>query len=734
MGGLIAVLLVLLPAAAEVPMGTAPPVVAAPLQGDDRIVVDGVLDEEAWSRAQPITDFVGIDPTEGFAPSDATTARILFDDDTLYVGWRCESEAAVRGYFAEREDVNLDDQVGLYLDAFGDARRMVVIYLNALGVQQDALIGSRTGWNGAFDAVMTTRGRIDDDGYTVELALPFRSLRFPKGSPRPWRIQLTRRFAKSTEKVSYPAIRRDLGSSMLQMVPLLGVEPERGGVGLELLPTVTVRAGQDREDGGLTWRPATFPGTVDPGFGLKWQATPALTLDATVNPDFSQIEADPNFLDHNLRFALFLEERRPFFVEGRELFESDLLYSRAIVDPVYGLKFSGKAGPASIAVLHTLDESPSPSLVGERTTPGFTAADTTDALSFVTYAGGRFDLGRRSQLSAAFSDKELIGRDGTPRGSYRAALGSTRLAVDDVTTIDLLFAGSEAGAVGGDRLAGMRLRARADRTTRLRSVAGGIDFQSPDYRAESGFVTRPDFGNAWIDVSRRFEWAVPWQGFVQISADVNHSIEGFDTDLAWAGNRHRGEVVARLPGVTDARMAGSYWVNRFGGQLFDGGTLGFELSNRALEFLRVALRGTIGDAIRFSDRQMTFERRLGGDLWLRALRRINLRLDTDVSWLGEDDQPLTRRWVWRARLVFGIVQPLQLRLIAQGADEEVRDVDRELIDRNSDLRFSALLTFLLHPGTSVHVGFGEHWRWGVGGKPETQQRDLFLKGSLLIRL
>lgn len=715
-------------------------VVAEPLQDGESIVVNGVLDEEAWSRAIVIDSFVGIHPTEGFAPAGHTEVRVLVDDQRIYFGFHCrfDEPTRVRGYLAEREDVNQDDQVGIYLDPFGDGRRANIFYLNALGVQQDMLVTLEGAYNPSWDAVFKSVGRLVDGGYDMEVALPFRSLRFPIDGELPWRIMFTRKFVARDEKVAFPAIHTDLGPSMLQFVPLRNVRPKRSGIGLEIMPTVSIRTGQDRAspDEDLVWREPGFPDTVDPGLDLKYQVTPSLSVDATVNPDFSQVEADPNFVDNNLRFALFLPERRPFFLEGRELYDGSLLYTRSVVDPIYGAKFSGKAGPVSLAVLQALDERPSASVVGERETPGFSAADVRDALSFVSYAGAKVDLGRNSQLALAYTDKELVGRDGVHRSSHHALRANGRLGLDEVSWLAVDGTLSSTGALGGDRLLGGQVGLAGARNERLQGVGGNASITTPDHRAENGFLTRPDFGSVHGWLRRRFEWSggqVPW---IEFGAKGTQSWEGFDpdADVTRAGASVNGWFNVRLPGITDLRTSVTAWDSSFAGLDFNGGTATVGLMNNALEALRGGFEMQFGDAIRFSDATPTVERRFAAELHLRAFRRLTVSLSTTASFLGLADEPLEQLWVYRARLLLGIVRPLQVRLIVQGRQQAVFGVDRKLQSRSDGLDISALVTFLPTPGTAVHVGFGERLNWGPLEQPRTDRRDLFLKASVLFRI
>jgi len=721
--GPIAALSIVLAAA---PAGAAPAVEALRLDEGAKITVDGRLDEPAWATAETVTDFFGTQPVEGHPVEAPTTVRVLYDDKAVYFSFDCaleEPDDRVRGYVAAREDVNRDDQVGIYLDPFGDGRRAYIFYVNALGVQQDMLTTIDGYWSGAWDARFRSAGTHEPGRYRVEVAIPFRSLRFPKEqSDRPWRVRFTRRFGASQDKASWPPYRRDVGPMLEQFGELRGVRGKRAGIGLELQPSVVVRTGLDRQgDGSLAWRKPGFPETVDPSLGIKWQISPSMTLDATVNPDFSQIEADPNFIDSNLRFPIFLQERRPFFLEGIELFDSHLLYTRSLVNPLYGLKLSGKVKRYTFAVLHSLDETPLPTFVQDRETPGFSAEEVEDALAFVTYLGSRVDLPGRSSVGITWSDKEIV-KGGQHTGDHHALLVDGILGIDETSTARGSVALSDTGAVDGDRVRGARGTLSVARAERFGGFNVGAAFVTPGYRAENGFLTRTDRLTWSGSANVRFEPSAKDVDWVTAGIWMNGSLQnvsvGAERDLSDLGGWTR----IRLPGLTEIEGWSEAWHTRYRGRDFEGGATGFEISNRGLDFLEIRVNGEIADAIRFSDATKTFLRSVGTDIALRALRRLKLDLSYDVLVLGLAGQELDIDQVWRARLRIGFFQALSLRLIAQGSIGE-------------ELQLSALLEFQPSAGTAVYLGWGHRFDQATpSSKLQTEAVDLFLKGTVQIRL
>lgn len=738
MGAASALLVAALCTAGRAGAAEPPALSVVPLGEDEAVVVNGVGDEPAWARAPVIDAFVGSSPTEGFEPRGETRVRVLADSNHLYLLFeaRFDDATRVRAYVSEREDINDDDQVAVMLDPFGDGRRVYMFWLNAFGVQQDMLVTLGGFYNPAWDAVFKSRGRLVDGGYDVEVAIPFRSLRFPRGSEHPWGIQLKRKFAATAEYVVWPPVHADDGPELLQYAELRGLEPKQQGIGLELQPAVVLRTGQDRseETDELVWREPGFPDTVDPGLGLKWQLTPSLTLDGTLNPDFSQVEADPDLIDNNRRFALFLPERRPFFLEGRELFNGYLLYSRSIVDPIYGVKLSGKQGPVSIAVLHAMDEAPAASVVGEHETPGFMEEDVADALSFVTHVEARVDLGQRSNIAFSLSDKELL-KDGEHHAQSHAVNIDGRYALDDVSQVDAAVAYSVTGRVGERPIHGGAWFSEYGRSLRLTSFGFGQAGSTEGMRVENGFETRPGIQEFWVWGNHRIELPGPVQ-WLEAGGNVNTGIEGLGGDSdpvpSW-GNAHSWFSM-RLPGLTDLRTSVHHWDSLFEGKDFTGGFVDFTVASGPLGWLQGSVSGGFGDAIRYADATPTTVRRLGGAVALRGFRRLHLDLSTSLNVVGSDDEELDRLWIYRAKTVVGVTRFLSVRVIVQGRNQVVVQPGGAIMDASNSLRLSALVTLAPSPGTAVHIGFGERWTWVRAGKPRTDRRDLFLKASLLIRL
>ncbi|MFN2445582.1 MAG: carbohydrate binding family 9 domain-containing protein [Vicinamibacterales bacterium] len=331
-------------------------------------VIDGILGDDEWRHAAPLTLAYQTQPGDNVPPTERTEIRLAYDPTHLYVAVRAwETDAgAIRGRVTRRDDIGGEDHVSFYFDTYDDRRRAYVFSFNPLGIQSDGLYqeGGTTARNfdgnidRTWDGVLTSKGLVTDDGYVVEAAIPFRTMRYQAGAERMWGLHVQRWIARKGESVSWQPISREVTSLLTQMGRIGGLTELGGDSSIDVIPTITSAVVGDRQPD----ETLTNTGNVDPGATVNWSVTPNLTLSGTVNPDFSQIEADVPQIDVNQRFPLLYPERRPFFLEGGQFFRSpgalNFLNTRQIVDPDWGGKLTTKLGRNTVAVLAAGDAAP----------------------------------------------------------------------------------------------------------------------------------------------------------------------------------------------------------------------------------------------------------------------------------------------------------------------------------------------------------------------------------------
>ena len=363
--------------------------------------VDGRLDDAVWQEATRITAFVQQQPRDGAPATEETEVFVAYDANNLYFGVYAHysDPVLIRANLSDRDRTFNDDTISFYFDPFLDQQRAYVFSVNGYGMQGDSLLDSRGGSSGGggggggrgagrgvgsivggfgaalaratgglprgdvtWDALYESGGMLVEDGWTAELAIPFKSLRYPTrraGEAHRWGFQIVRTIPSKDETDVWAPVSRDVAGFLTQMGLLDNLTNLSTSRNLEILPTFTAI-----QFGALDAGTGRFDEETQPegALNVKYGVTPNLTADFTYNPDFSQIESDSPQIEINQRFPLFFPELRPFFLEGQEIFrvpgQTTLVHTRTMVDPRYGAKLTGKIGNTTVGVLVANDEAP----------------------------------------------------------------------------------------------------------------------------------------------------------------------------------------------------------------------------------------------------------------------------------------------------------------------------------------------------------------------------------------
>jgi hypothetical protein len=448
------------------------------------LTMDGVLDEPAWRQASLLTGFSQFSPLDALPAQDSTEVLVWYSPSAIHFGVRAyEAHGPVRATLADRDKIFADDHVQLLIGTFNDGRQATVFAVNPLGVQGDGTLvetGAQrgTGFNNATfaresadlnpDFVFQSKGRVTPYGYEVEIRIPFKSLRFQSQDEQRWGINVLRRVQHSGHEDSWTPARRAASSFLAQSGTLEGLRDLRRGLVLDLNPVLTARAeGTPKADG---WD--YQEGDPQLGGNVRWGMTSNLTLNGTVNPDFSQVEADAGQLSFDPRSALFFPEKRPFFLEGTEQFAvpSQLIYTRRIVEPIAAAKLVGKVSGTNVAFLSAVDDR----------TVSFTGDDN----PVFNILRVQRDIGGQSRVGMAYTDRI----DGS---SHNRVLNvDSRLLFGGIYTLQMQLAGSrtrQGGVTTSAPLWDIQLN-RNGRRFGARYQLRGID---EDFRAGSGFISRP---------------------------------------------------------------------------------------------------------------------------------------------------------------------------------------------------------------------------------------------------
>jgi hypothetical protein len=475
------------------------PIVTA-MRAPQAPAIDGRLDDAIWRNAPLIDTFVQEEPVEGAAATERTEVRVAYDSEKLYFGIYAHyaDVGSRRVNRSDRDKLDNDDTVTVTLEPFLDYLRGYSFSVNGYGVQNDSMIvvqnaQSTAGGDRNYNALYYSGGQLTDDGWTAEIAIPIRSLRYParkSGEAHRWGFQIRRVIKSKDESDVWSPVSRNDPNFLSQIGTLTGMTDFSSQRNFELLPTFTASS-QGRLD-----PPTGVYKTVngkDAGFGLKYGISSNLTFDFTYNPDFSQIESETQQIDINQRFPLNFAELRPFFLEGREIYEiagrPQAVQTRRIVDPRYGAKLSGKVGSkTSIGLFLANDEAPGKTDSVLDPAFGKTAQ--------IVLGRVKYDLYRNSHVGMIFTDRDFMKDQAALRNHSRLLGVDAALRLGETGNFGYRFYKSDREELGA-RKTGWATEMSIRQNGRHFSWASIQNALSPDFGNQLSFIERVDAA-AWM--------------------------------------------------------------------------------------------------------------------------------------------------------------------------------------------------------------------------------------------
>jgi Domain of unknown function (DUF5916)/Carbohydrate family 9 binding domain-like len=471
----------------------APPIAATAISRAP--VIDGSLDDEAWAGLPlPTGEWKSYNPLYGDTIPQHTTVWAAYDKDALYFAFRCDDPdpSGIKTSITRRDNIWSDDWVGLSLDALGTGQSSYHLMVNPSGIQLDMINTISGNEDTSPDWIWESAGRLTDRGYVVEIKLPLQTIRFKGGADVRMGILFWRRVSRTGVSVAWPALEQ--GKWVFEThAPLifkdLAAVPTR-----ELVPSLTYSRTDDRATPSQWDRDATG----DVGMSAKWGLTSTVTLDATVNPDFSQVESDAFQVEVNQRYPVFFSEKRPFFMEGAGLFnlagngqgDESMLYAvhtRNIVDPIVGAKLTGSAGRVTFGTLTAIDQA-----------PGRTEDDT-DPLhgenKVFQIGRAQFGLKRGSYAGAIATFTELAGRQNAVGGA------DVNYKISDSQRVSAFVLGSRTtDDIDSDdpNRSGVGLQANYYFETNRTTAAAQVEHYDRGFVMDTAFLNRVGFTSGWV--------------------------------------------------------------------------------------------------------------------------------------------------------------------------------------------------------------------------------------------
>lgn len=721
--------------------------------------LDGKMDEGVWQQATEIELKYEVNPGEGIPAPVKTLAYLYEDGEYLYVAIKAydPNPENIRAYLRDRDSLWNDDNVGIIIDTFDDERSGFEFFVNPLGAQADMSMTDTNGWNedSSWDAIWDSAGQINDEGFVVEMAIPFRALRFPQtGEELTWNIAVWRNWPRDTRhQISNYKPNRDSDCNLCLFDRISGFKEIKAGNNFQLTPTMTSSRSDHRDDEQSDWENGSFE--FEGGLDLRWGVTQDMVVNATINPDFSQVEADSAQLDINNTFSLFFPEKRPFFLDGASYFKTqrfNLLHTRNIADPDYGTKLTGKTGDHAYGLLVANDNQTTFLLPGSQGSSIHQMVNEdengneSDIGSDIAVARYKVDVGERNNFGAMMTSRrgdDYTNTVASVDGSYWFADDHNfnyQLAYSDTDNPVALLAPEvlDEGESADDYLAPEQsdhaLSVGYRHRTRDYSINANYNNIGEDFRSDLGFMSQVGYeklilggSQTWYgeegDTLTRWGYFGDWDKtydsdgkMLEEEVELHGNISGPWQLHANAGIVHRDKY---YDGVYYQETFGRFW---FGMNPASG--------------VRVTAWGNYGDAIDYANSQLGtktvfgtyFSWQLGAHLQLSGELQSN-RLDVDMGQLFHAKQS-------DIRLTYQFDMRSYLRLVVQYTDI-TRNVDAytayepgDIDARSKYLNTQLLYSYKINPQTLFFLGYSDSGRQdGDLSKILTTDRTVFAKFS-----
>jgi len=676
------------------------------------IRIDGVLDEEAWRGALSLELPFETDPGENIPSPTRTVCSFTADAAKVYVGCVATdpTPGRIRARYADRDTAFPDDLVGVVLDTFNDERRAFEFFVNPLGVQMDMVQDDvNQSEDSSWDAIWESAGRITATGYEVEMAIPFTSLRFQRGDgEQTWGLDVVRMWPRDRRfRIALNPKDRNVTCYLCQTSKITGFGDAEPGKNLEIDPTFTATRSMNSTTaaGDLDLEDSSY----EPGLTARWGFTPNLTWSSAINPDFSQVEADAARLDVNEQFALFYPEKRPFFMEAADLFETPIqaIYTRTLADPDWGTKLTGKEGRNALGAFVVKDGTTNLLFPGSQES----SLGSLDAENLSAVLRYRRDLGKSSALGAVVTSRQGDGYSNQVAGIDALIRPTT------VDTLRLQWLGSATAypdavaAQFGQPTGTLRddaLLASYVHDTRNWAAQGSFQSFGPDFRADLGFV--PQVGYGQMEAAGEYRWygdASRWFNRMTAGAEWHETNDAAGNlivrELEGSFTLDGPKELVLSPGVGARTQV-------YNGVAFDQSFvyLYFEMNPGKNSF--IFLDSGYGDRIDFSYAPAPGQARQGRQLDLAPGlryhfgRHVRLNLSYAFRRLTLPEGELFRANLTDLRLAYQANLRTLVRLILQYGDVEYSPLLSIGQTGGRDLFTQLLFSYKLNPQTALYLG------------------------------
>jgi len=669
-------------------------------------------------------------PGENIPAPVQTEALLCYDDHNIYAGFRCydPEPEKIRAHFSDRDDIWSDDWILILFDTFNDNRRTYDFTCNPFGIQGD-MIETPTGGGGSWDAIWESHGRITEEGYIVEMAIPFSSLGFQRSATdQIWGFDVVRSYPRNVRH-HIGAFPRDRNNNcyMCQAEKLIGFAGAKPGKDIEFDPTLSALSSSEREDD-IHTPMKRKDRDIDPGITARWGFTPNLTLGGTINPDFSQVEADVQQLDINRQFAIYYPEKRPFFLEGADFFQTSLpvVYTRTLADPRMGIKLTAKEGPHTIGFFSVQDE------ITNFIFPASEGYDSEslDKRNMSTAFRYKRDIGKSSNLGILITDREgdkyynrMGGLDGivkfTQKDQIRFQVIKSSTKYPETISDEFDQPSNEFNSTA--------MHYFYTHDTRNFNVYTLYRQINPGFRADMGFMSQA--GYRYNETGGTLKWQRdPGSWFTWLEWYVSYDLmrNFFYRPLHKA---YTSRLYYRGPLQSNIGLYGEYGKDSFEGKQYRANYLFFFGSFVPAGFLEFNFQGRYGDQIDYSNSRPGTVLRLDPRIELKCGLHLNIQLGQAYERLNVAPGRLYTANISRLRLVYQFNKRTFLRTIFQYRvySRNVNLYIDEETPKDKNLFTQVLFSYKINPQTVLFLGYSDN-HYGDHIDPLTQtDRTFFAK-------
>ena len=702
----------------------------------ESISVDGVMDEAHWQQATKVPLKYQNEPNEKGTPPVHTDAYLYEDGQYLYVGFIAKDPdpSQIRAALRDRDTLWQDDNVALMIDTFNDERTGYEFYVNPLGAQGDMRMTDIDDWveDPSWDAIWDSAGQITDEGYVVEMRIPFTALRFPKGKEQlTWSLAVWRNYPRDVfYQMSNVGFDRDVKCSFCQFDKLTGFADMTQSMNIQLTPTLTALRNDTKNTLPGDWQ----NGDVDTeaGLDLRWGVTQDAVINATINPDFSQVEADSLELDVNTTYSIYYAEKRPFFLDGASYFKTsqfESLYTRTIAEPDVGVKLTGKTGNHSYGFIYADDDNTSVLLPTNQGSYFANLGDKTHA------AVGRyqFDIGQKGTIGVMSTHREnddyhnsVLSLDGSYWFNQTDSL-QYQVATTDTKNSDFLVDVYGLEETQSDQA----YKVEFSRTKRDYELYASYENIGEEYRSDLGYQAKVDYkqaqlggGQTWYrdadDIVTEYSYNAEWDKTWAQNGDLlEEEYDGFFTfkgkmqSQTEIGFIHRNEFYA--------------------GQFFNQNIAYIYGGFRPIRDIRFLLYAQYGSKIDYSNAQLGTMVRVEPEMTWDINDHWQVQLEHSYSYLdNEQNERVYTANLTDLRVYYKFNMRSMLKLVLQ-----FKDIDRDrdayfsnVSEINRDFASQLVYSYKINSQTLFYLGYSDKGYQDDSLKElERDQRTFFTKLS-----